>query len=435
MMFRSFILAVLILCSLGQAGAEQRYIVRVPGGLSVLENACRLLRCSGMTGIGDPQNQLFVIKVDDRYTVDLLTPIARLLGVLRLEPDRLLSILTPASHNPSNASGASGLSDRRPVNLGETTAWSGYVSQPAAKVVRAEEARARFFVHGWEPVAVIDTGVDPTHPALRAVLLPGYDFTRSRQGGSELADLSQSTTAVVDNHGRTNNASNNVVVAGLDQSTTAVVDDPRHRAFGHGTMVAGIVHLVAPKALILPLKAFGSDGTGYTSDIIRAVYFAVSNNARVINMSFSMPLSSPELSGAISHAFSRRVVCVSSAGNEGRKATVYPASLDTVAGVGSTNLFDRRSSFSNYGDSLVWLAAPGEQIISTYPYGAYASASGTSFSTPFVAGAAALLVDLRPSVDHGSAARALAHAKAIDGEMGNGRLDVYKAIAALQTQW
>jgi subtilisin family serine protease len=224
--------------------------------------------------------------------------------------------------------------------------------------------------------------------------------------------------------------SNNMTVAKLDQSTTAVVDDPRHRGFGHGTMVAGIVHLVAPRAQILPLKAFGSDGVGYTSDIIRAVYSAVTNNARVINMSFSMASNSPELSAAISHAVSRQVICISSAGNDGRRTSAYPASLDTVIGVASTDLADRKSSFSNYGDSLVWIAAPGEQIVSTYPFGTYAAASGTSFSTPFVSGVGALLVDSRPSIDHGTAARAIAHGKAIGGELGNGRLDVYQAVAA-----
>lgn len=433
MAVRSFIiLAVLLLCTFGQARAEQRLIVRVPGGLSVLESACRLLRCSVLPGIGDPLAQLFVIKIDDRYPLEILSPIARALGVMRMEPDRIVSVLPQVI---LSTSGASGLSDRRPVDFGGASVWSGYVNQPAAMVVRAQEARSRYFVQGQEPVAVIDTGVDPAHPALRAVLLPGYDFTRNRQSGSEMADLTQSTTAVVDNNGSTHVRASNMTVAGLDQSTTAVVDDPNHRAFGHGTMVAGIIHLTAPRAWILPLKAFRSDGTGYTSDIIRAVYFAVSNNARVINMSFSMSSPSTELNAAISHAVSKHVVCISSAGNEGRRATVYPASLDTVAGVGSTNNLDRRSSFSNYGDSLVWLAAPGEQIISTYPYGKYASASGTSFSTPFVAGAAALLVDSRSSIDHGAAAKALANARAIDAEMGNGRLDIYKALAAMQSQW
>ena len=113
----------------------------------------------------------------------------------------------------------------------------------------------------------------PNHPALVPVLVPGYDFTRNQAGSaSEIADLNQSTVAVVDG-GASPVPMNGNTIAVLDQSTVALVDGPS--AFGHGTMVAGIVHLVAPTSYIIPLKAFTADGTGYTSDIIRAVYYAV----------------------------------------------------------------------------------------------------------------------------------------------------------------
>src|SRR5207248_3133153 len=73
----------------------------------------------------------------------------------------------------------------------------------------------------------------------------------------------------------------------LEQSTAAVVDgNNQYAAFGHGTMVMGVIHLVAPTAQLLPLKAFKSDGTGTLSDILQAIYYAVQNNANVINMSF-----------------------------------------------------------------------------------------------------------------------------------------------------
>src|SRR5207302_7710401 len=114
-------------------------------------------------------------------------------------------------------------------------------------------------------VAVIDTGVDPSQPVLAGVLTDGYDFTRNRDGGSEMADVNQSTVAAVD--GAPPAWVNQSTVACVDQSTVAAVDDQAHVAFGHGTMVAGVVHLVAPNARIMPLKAFGADGTGYTSDI------------------------------------------------------------------------------------------------------------------------------------------------------------------------
>src|SRR5205814_6396498 len=138
---------------------------------------------------------------------------------------------------------------------------------------------------------------------------------------------------------------------------------------GHGTMVAGIVHLVAPTAQILPLKAFSVDGTGYTSDIVRAIYRAVQQNAKVINMSFSLSTQPAELVNAINHANSQGVVIVAAAGNDGQNIAVYPAASSGVMGVASTTNKDALSTFSNYGTPQVWVAAPGEAIITTYPWG------------------------------------------------------------------
>src|SRR6185503_1001514 len=106
----------------------------------------------------------------------------------------------------------------------------------------------------------------------------------NRNSADEKGDVQQSTAAVVDGVGPA--YVNQSTAAVVDQSTAAVVDDAGYSAYGHRTMVAGIVHLVAPTARILPLKAFKADGTGYTSDVIRAIYRAVQQNANVLNMSF-----------------------------------------------------------------------------------------------------------------------------------------------------
>ena len=212
---------------------------------------------------------------------------------------------------------------------------------------------------------------------------------------------------------------------------TRELDNPDYAAFGHGTMVAGVVHLVAPTANIMPLKAFSADGTGYTSDILRAIYYAVQKKATVINMSFSRPTPTQELKRALDHANSSGLIPVSSAGNEGIAALRYPAALANVVGVASTSNEDTRSSFSNYGKDLVWLAAPGEGIVTTYPGGTYAAAWGTSFSTPFVSGGAALFTGLKTTASYNEASWALAHAKPLSSNLGYGRLDLYRAVAAL----
>jgi subtilisin family serine protease len=122
---------------------------------------------------------------------------------------------------------------------------------------------------------------------------------------------------------------------------------------------------------------------------------------------------------------------VAAAGNEATSAPVYPAALDgKVAGIASTSDYDTRSSFSNYGSTDVWIGAPGEYVISTFPGGTYGSASGTSFSSPLVAGTAALLVSAKSGLNQSNTANALAHAVQLTPDLNHGRLDVYQATSA-----
>jgi subtilisin family serine protease len=266
---------------------------------------------------------------------------------------------------------------------------------------------------------------------LQSVLLPGYDFTRNQAGADEKGDISQSTTAVVDGSGTAVVSQSTTAV--VDGGTAAVLNQPQYAAFGHGTMVAGVIHLTAPQAAILPLKAFRADGTGYASDVIRAIYYAVRNNAKVLNMSFSFASSSFELKTAIGFANVMGVISAASAGNDGRDTLVYPAAYRSmVMGVASTSNNDTLSTFSNYGPDLVWVAAPGEGVITLYPFGSYAATWGTSFSAPFVSGTAALLLGVQPYITQSQAAQALAQAQYISNATGNGRLDIYRAAQFAQ---
>jgi subtilisin family serine protease len=407
----------------GPAAAEQRAIVRVTGGQSVLASTCTLLGCDVIRSLEDPLGQLFLVGIPDRASMtSLLQSLSLFPAILDAEVDAIVRVLQDRPPAPS------ALYDNTLVPYFGVQVRSGYVSQPAAQIVRLAEAQITFGLSGNSTVAVIDTGVDPSHPVLQPVLAAGYDFTRNQAGGSEKGDVTQSTAAVVD--GVPPTYVNNYAAAVVDQSTAAVVDTQKYGAFGHGTMVAGIVHLTAPRATILPLKAFGPDGSGNISDILRAVYVAVRSNARVINMSFSMPQSSAEFSRSIDYATSSGILCVASAGNNGSTVPVYPAAYKSVIGVASTTNDDVRSNFSNYGTPMVWLAAPGEGIVTTYPYGTYAAAWGTSFSAPFVSGTAALLLQMNNTLSPASVAAAISHAKALTSDLGYGRLDIFSTVQA-----
>ena len=454
MIRRLWLIAAAFLVLAIPARADNRIIVRSTLSLQVLQQAlqplCLLQTCTLTGGLGDPQNQLFVVTTSlDPST--LLNFIRGLTGVIDAELDQTISLVGGLNVVPSTGPPL-GLSDSNPVPYYNynATVWNGYANQPAAQKVGVPTAHIQFTGSGI--VADIDTGIDPNHPAFTGLVsAKAYDFTRNQPGASELNDLSPTdfpsphppcTTSTCTTPFTVNQSS----VAILDQSSVAILDTkPQYAAFGHGTMVMGIIHLVAPRATLLPLKAFGSNGTGQLSDILRAIYYAVGQGANVINMSFDIPAYSPELASALNYANHQSgVICVASSGNDGQKADastgsgmVYPAALQNVVmGVASTTDTDTRSSFSSYGNAIVWVAAPGEGIVTTYPFSTYAAGWGTSFSAPFVSGGSALFVN-KQTTNESQAAAATGDADPLvppDPDMGHGRLNLVKALGALPTQ-
>jgi subtilisin family serine protease len=428
------VLAVLIAIAAAgvqPAAAQNRYIVRTTGGLTSVLNLCLSAGCQVQGSLDGQVGQTFLVTSTGNLISNLLNGVVNLLeallGIESIEPDQLLPIpQKPISNFPS------GLNDQAPVNYYGTVVWHGYAAQPAAQIVRLTDAQRGFNISGTGIVAVIDTGVDTSHPVLQPVLLVGYDFTRNQPGASEWLDV-----PLLQNGDNDDSSGQGPVIvqqssaAILDQSSAAILDGGPYSAFGHGTMTAGLVHLVAPKAKILPLKAFTSNGTGYLSNIVAALYYAVQHQANVVNMSFDVSAPSAALNQAVSYANQKGVVLVAAAGNESTSAPVYPAAISgNVMGIASTTDWDARSSFSNYGNTDVWIAAPGEYVISTFPGGTYASASGTSFSSPLVAGTAALMLNAKSNLNQAKASSALSHAIRLTPDLHNGRLDVYQAVSA-----
>jgi subtilisin family serine protease len=425
------ILFALFAAGAPSASAQNRFIVRTSGGLGSVLRLCLAANCQVQGSLDGNVGQTYLVTSAGNLISNLLSFVGnlleQLLGIESVEADRLLSMpQKPIATIPS------GLYDTAPVNYYGTVVTHGYAAQPATQIIRLIDAQNGFNVTGSGIVAVIDTGVDTTHPVLAPVLLPGYDFTRNQPGASEWLDVPQlQATEAANSQNEQPVVVQQSSAAILDQSSAAILDGGPYSDFGHGTMTTGLVHLVAPTAKILPLKAFTSNGQGYVSNIVAALYYAVQHNANVVNMSFDVSTPSQALSQAISYANQSGVVLVAAAGNESTNAPVYPAALNSsVMGIASTSDYDTRSSFSNYGNVDVWIAAPGEYVISTFPGGTYAASSGTSFSSPLVAGSADLLLSAKPSLNQASAASAFSHAIQLTPDLNHGRLDVYQAISA-----
>ena len=227
-------------------------------------------------------------------------------------------------------------------------------------------------------VAVLDTGAQLDHPALKSNFAGAkrYDFVEGDENPSDRP-------------------------LGRD----ADCDGDKDEMIGHGTHVAGIVDITAPAAKIMPLRVLDTEGYGNVFTIAKAVYFAAHNSADVINLSLGSPSRSKLLREVIKSATADGVLVAAAAGNSNSSLAHYPAagngvtaSADGLVAVTSVNMNDQKSDFANYG-KWVDIAAPGESIRSAFPVSKYAYWSGTSMATPFVSGQAALMHAVYGSLD------------------------------------
>ncbi|MCW2278221.1 S8 family serine peptidase [Heliophilum fasciatum] len=189
------------------------------------------------------------------------------------------------------------------------------------------------------------------------------------------------------------------VAGGASFGYNSYIDDN-----GHGTHVAGIIGArnntlgtvgIAPDAQIYAVKVLDASGSGYLSDVIAGVDWAITNQMHIINMSLGMSTSSSLLESAVNKAYSQGILVVAAAGNSGTStgtsdSVEYPAKYDSVIAVAATDSANQRGYFSSTGPD-VEVAAPGVNIYSTYLNNTYATMSGTSMAAPYVAGDLALL--------------------------------------------
>ncbi|MBO9541698.1 S8 family serine peptidase [bacterium] len=255
-------------------------------------------------------------------------------------------------------------------------------------------------------VAVIDSGIDGTHPEFEGRLLPGYDFSEKQ------------------------------AVAGGDRD-----------GYGHGTHVAGVIGArqdngvgvtgIAPGCKLLPVRIFNNSGHTTDGASTAAIIWAVDHGAKVINASWGSPSDSEAGRAAIKYAQDKDVVVVAAVGNTGKEwDPSYPAAWPGVVAVAASNDQDGWASFSTWGDWIT-LAGPGDAILSTYPLSkgnGYRIMSGTSMAAPAVSAVAALVRSQHPQLSQAQVIERL-YATARDTVMtgkdkyvGHGRVDALRAV-------
>jgi len=239
-------------------------------------------------------------------------------------------------------------------------------------------------------IAILDTGIDQNHPDLASKIVAQKNFTGK-----------------------------------------GTPDD----RYGHGTHVAGIAAAITNNGIgvaglgynssLMNGKVLSDSGSGYYSWIASGITWAADNGAKVINMSLGGSAEDLTLASAVDYAWSKGVVVVAAAGNNGNSSKFYPASYENCIAVAATDRSDVKASWSNYGSDWVDVAAPGVDIYSTLNTGGYGSMSGTSMASPHVAGLAALVWATGYGTSNASVK------SRIEGAVGSSQLWRYGRINAL----
>lgn len=279
--------------------------------------------------------------------------------------------------------------------------------QYALDTVKADAAWGVTMGNEKVVIGILDSGVDLSHPDLKAKLLPG---TNTAEPGKEPKD-----------------------------------------DMGHGTHVAGIAAAIAnnnegvaglaANCKIVPVKVLGA-GSGSAATVADGIIWAADHGVDVINMSLGFYDENDTLGKAVAYALSKNVVIVATMGNNNVERKRFPAAFPGVIAVGSTAEGDKRSDFSNFGNWMS-VSAPGSNILSTFPTypvqidgtKGYASLSGTSMAAPLVAGLCGLVRSQHQGMAPAEVKKLVEAAtvdlgdKGYDKYFGNGRIDAFKAVS------
>lgn len=312
-------------------------------------------------------------------------------------------------------------------------------SEPTASETAATENAAKEAKPAVEPVAPVAAAPEPAAPAMSSMQ---YAITKLQvQQAHRMARGERVLVAVIDS--RIDSAHpelDGAIVKQID-----VLDDKDAKPHAHGTAMAGAIVAksrltgVAPGARVVAVRAFTGTSSGSASstsyDLARAVDRAVTEGARVINLSFAGP-QDPMLQQSLKSARDKGIVLIAAAGNAGPKsAPLYPAADPSVIAVTATDADDKVYKGANRGKYIA-VAAPGVDILVPAPERNYELSTGTSVAAAHVSGVAALLLARNPSLNPDNVRQILTDSARSMGpkgqdEYGAGLTDAYKAVLTL----
>jgi len=355
-------------------------------GITAVDKALAKIGVTAITRLHPPAPPAATITADVAEVAEPMASTYRVYYAADVTPEKAVAALA----------GAAGVEMAEVVRYRETLAIPNdpqFASQWGLTRIHGPQAWDRTTGNAGIIVAVVDTGVDLDHPELAPLLVQGRDFV----------NLGASPTPPAGFH--------------FEGDFNTVDNDPMDEV-GHGTHVAGTIACLSNNATgvagvtwqcrIMPVRVLARivnnanpadvRGTGSSADIAAGIRWAVDHGARVINMSLGGPVDTFVERDAVAYAIAHGVVVCAAMGNGGLgAATSFPAAYPDVVAVGAIDQSDHRASFSQVGPHID-VVGPGVGVLSTVWNNSFTTMSGTSMATPHVAGVAALILSIKPSL-------------------------------------
>ncbi len=329
----------------------------------------------------------------------ILDEISNIKGIQIINEPKIIKIIKPIQKTPVK-------SDFKLGEINENTNKAvndpGYKYEWDISYTEADKAWPLIKQKREIKVAVLDTGVDYTHPDLKNRVLKskGYNFVDNNSDAMDDNGHGTHVSGII-----AANANDNIGIAGID-----------------GTL----------DVKIIPIKVLNSNGEGEVNDIVKGIKYAADNGADIINLSFGANEKSKSIAEAISYAKSKGAFVVAAAGNDNEDSDNISPAGDGAFTVAAMSYNYKKASFSDYG-SCIKVSAPGVEILSTVP-GGYEAWDGTSMAAPVATGIAAMVKAEDPNLSPSQIEDVLDStakdimSKGKDKQSGYGLIDAYNAI-------